>query len=487
VTPPHTSTTALAQEVAVIGSGPSGLAAVFRLEQAGYRVRVFESGAKLGRRMRTFERDGFLIEEGATQIAKSYSSILGILHSAGLSSELLPASSQLGMLDPAGKTHNFEVERIHWDMAMTDIISRSKLMLAKLVIEAVKYRKELDKSDLSKLTALDGMSAELYGRQLVGEEVYNNFVDPVVRGFVGTAPANVSASCMLFVFATFMSRQKFFALRGGVGSYAEMLARRFDVTLDAEVQGVEEKGSGVELTWRDQAGVDHVERFQGAVIATLPKQAATIHTKIDPFRREFLATKIGNASIAAIQVALDRVPPETASMIYSTEQSQKDAILAASLEHRKLPGRYPEGKSLITLYANCSWSLDLPEQDDDLITKKLLDAGTALVPTVGDDILFTHVTRWPYSWMQSYPGYWTAMRGFRKAGSGDTRIQLAGDYFCTSTSTPPAPRVSGPLATFSPTSSHLTQHRKERTRLCRRRSSFPASELPSPRSPSSSG
>jgi hypothetical protein len=268
VTPPHTSTTALAQEVAVIGSGPSGLAAVFRLEQAGYRVRVFESGAKLGRRMRTFERDGFLIEEGATQIAKSYSSILGILHSAGLSSELLPASSQLGMLDPAGKTHNFEVERIHWDMAMTDIISRSKLMLGKLVIEAVKYRKELDKSDLSKLTALDGMSAELYGRQLVGE---------------------------------------------------------------------------------------------------------------------------------------------------------------------------------------------------------------------------AHVTRWPYSWMQSYPGYWTAMRGFRKAGSGDTRIQLAGDYFCTSTSTPPAPRVSGPLATFSPTSSHLTQHRKERTRLCRRRSSFPASELPSPRSPSSSG
>jgi protoporphyrinogen/coproporphyrinogen III oxidase len=433
VTSAHTSTTAQAQELAVVGSGPSGLAAAFRLQQAGYRVRVFESGAKLGGRMRTFERDGFLIEEGATQIAKSYTSILGILHDAGLSSELLPASSQLGMLDPAGKTHNFEIERIQWDMVMTDIISmRSKFKLGKLVIETVKYRKELDKSDLSKLTALDGMSAEVYGRQLLGEEVYNNFVDPVVRGFVGTAPANVSASCMLFVFATFMSRQKFFALRGGMGSYAELLGRRFDVTLDAEVQGVEEKGSGVQLTWRDQAGVDHVESFQGAVIATLPKQAATIHTKIDPFRREFLATKIGNASIVAIQVALDRVPPETASMIYSTEQSQKDAILAASLEHRKLPGRYPAGKSLITLYANSSWSLDLLEQDDDLIIKKLLDAGTALVPTVGDDILFTHVTRWPYSWMQSYPGYWTAMRGFREAGLGDTRIQLAGDYFCTS-------------------------------------------------------
>jgi glycine/D-amino acid oxidase-like deaminating enzyme len=30
------------------------------------------------------------------------------------------------------------------------------------------------------------------------------------------------------------------------------------------------------------------------------------------------------------------------------------------------------------------------------------------------------------------PGYWTAMRGFRKAGLGNTRIQLAGDYLCTS-------------------------------------------------------
>ena len=425
--------TSAAVPVAVVGSGPSGLAAAFRLQQAGHRVRVFEAEPKLGGRMKTFTRDGFLVEEGATQIAKSYHSILGILADAGLSGELVPASSKLGMLDPNGVTHDFTVERIHLDMVKTDIISwRAKLKMLKLVSECVKHRKDIDVEDLSKLSSLDQYSAEEYGRSLLGSEVYDNFVDPVVRGFVGTAPSDVSASCMLYVFATFMSRQRFLALRGGMASYAEMIGQRFDVTTEAHVQGVEQRHDTVDLTWRDRDGADHTETFAGVVIATLPKQAATIHTGIDPWRREFLATRIGNASIAAIQVALDRVPPETASMIYSTEQSHRDAVLAASLEHRKLPDRYPEGKALITLYANSQWSADLIELDDDLITKKLLEAGTALVPSVGDDVLFTHVTRWPYSWMQSYPGYWTAMKDFRARGATDTRIQLAGDYFCTS-------------------------------------------------------
>jgi protoporphyrinogen/coproporphyrinogen III oxidase len=421
-------------EVAVVGSGPAGLAAAFRLHQAGFRVRLFEREDRPGGRMRTLRRDGFLIEEGATQMVRGYRSILGIIDDAALSGELIPASSILGMLDPAGRTHDFEIEHIHRDLARTGLISlKDKLALSKIAIDLVRYRKERDVEDLSKLSAIDHLSAEQYGRQRLSDAVFDHFVDPVVRGFVGTAPAEVSAACMLYVFGTFMSRQKFVAFKDGMSSYANLLSPLFDVTPRARVLSVERRGDEVDLTWRDPEGSDHTAAFRGAVIATVPKQAAEIHTGLDPWRREFLATKVGNATIAAVHVALDRIPGTAASMIYATEHSHQDALLAASLEHNKVPGRIPPGKALVTLYASSAWSRRLIDQDDELITKKLIEAGTALVPGVADHALFTHVTRWPYSWMQSRPGYWQAMREFRARSRGaDTLIQLAGDYFCTS-------------------------------------------------------
>jgi oxygen-dependent protoporphyrinogen oxidase len=421
-------------QLAVVGSGAAGLAAAFRLQQAGYRVRLFDRDDQLGGRIRTLHRDGFLIEEGPTQMVRSYTSILGIINDAGLGDELIPASSSLGMLDAEGKTHNFEIEHIQRDLVKTNLISwKNKVALSKIVIDVVKYRKERDVEDLSKLAPIDHLSAEQYGRQRLGDEVFDLFVDPVVRGFVGTAPANVSAADMLYVFGTFMSKQKFLALRNGMSSYPDLLGRRFEVTLGAQVLSLDEGRHEVDLTWRDANGADHTATFQGVVLATLPKQAAEIHAGLDPWRRDFLATQVGNATIAAVHVAMDRVPTPTASMVYATERSERDAMLAASLEHNKVPGRIPAGKALVTLYASSDWSRELIDLDDDLITKKLIAAGSALVPGVGDHTLFTHVTRWPYSWMQSWPGYWKAMAEFNARGQGvDRLVQLAGDYFCTS-------------------------------------------------------
>jgi oxygen-dependent protoporphyrinogen oxidase len=119
--------------------------------------------------------------------------------------------------------------------------------------------------------------------------------------------------------------------------------------------------------------------------------------------------------------------------VYLPAISGKDALLAASFEHNKTPNHTPAGKGLITLYAAPDWSRSLIDEDDGAITEKLLQAGQTLVPDIDDQTLFTHVTRWPYSWMQSHPGYWTAMHEFRARGRvQDSLIQLAGDYFCTS-------------------------------------------------------
>ncbi|MDT7648405.1 MAG: protoporphyrinogen/coproporphyrinogen oxidase [Pseudonocardiales bacterium] len=427
--PPTTDNTPMA----VIGTGPAGLAAAWRLREAGHQVKLFERNGQLGGRMRTVRRDGFQVEDGPSQIAGSYTRFIKILRESGLGDQLIPASTVLAMLDADGKQHDFTIERIHLDMVTTKLIGlRDKLDLAKITLEVLKHRKKLDVEDLSKMAELDHLSAEQYGRTRLGDGVYDHFVDPVIRGFVGTAPSTVSAADMLWVFANFMKIQKYYAISGGMQVYADHLGTFFDKQLNAEVMGVDERADEVDVTWRDSDGVDHSETFAGVVIATLPKGAAKIHNGLDPWRRDWLANKVDNATIVEAHVALERPPASKASMVYSTEVSNQTKVLAVNLEHNKAPGRVPEGKAIATIFGSNDWSKQvLEDEDDDVLIKELIESAEPMVPGVGDGVVFAQLTRWPYSWAKSYPGYWTGMRQFNQLSEDNDRlVRLAGDYFC---------------------------------------------------------
>lgn len=423
----------LQSPMAVIGSGPAGLGAAWRLHRAGYPVTIFERNSQLGGRMRTVKRDGFQFEDGPSQIAGSYTRLINIMRESGMGDQLIPASTVLAMLDEKGEQHDFAVARIHFDMLKTRLISlRDKLDLAKITLDVLKHRKQLDIEDLSKLADLDHLSAEQYGRQRLGDGVYDNFVDPVIRGFVGTAPSTVSASDMLWVFAAFMKIQRYYAIRDGMQAYPDHLGTLLGHELDAEVTSVVERGNDVDVSWRTPDGAEHTRSFSGVVIATQAKAAAQIHTGLDAWRWDWLANKVDNATIVETHVALDVPPRSNASMVYSTEISNHTKVLAVNLEHNKAPGRTPPGKGVATIFGGNDWSKQvIDDNNDDPLIKELLDAAEPMVPGISDNIRFTHLTRWPHSWTKSYPGYWTGMQRFAQLSAQyDRRIQLAGEYFC---------------------------------------------------------
>ena len=73
------------KKVIVVGAGMAGLAAAFRLRQAGTDVTVLESSDRVGGRVGTDSRDGYKSSAARSLITSTYRNALGLVKELGLS------------------------------------------------------------------------------------------------------------------------------------------------------------------------------------------------------------------------------------------------------------------------------------------------------------------------------------------------------------------------------------------------------------------
>ena len=420
--------------VAVVGSGASGMAAAFRLREAGHRVRLLERDTKPGGRMSTVRRDGFTIEEGPSGLTLGHTSILGIVADAGLADQLRPASSLIGIADRGSRIHLLDAHRIVRDVVRTRLVStKTKIAMLKLLVDLVRYRSRTDVEDLSKLAVLDDRSVEQYARARYGDEAFEKIIDPCVRPLVIGHSETLSASDLLQCFHAFMASQDFVAFRDGMGSYPALLAPLFDTTLNAEVLEVSEGPSSVTVHWRDgHSGDEHREEVDGVVLACDAQAAQRLHRGLDPARRAFLRDGVRFQPLVHVNVAVTTAPQIKACYVFPVARHHP-RLVGLTFEHNKLAGRAPDGAGVVGIYPTPRWSDELFDSDDEVIIKDLVEEAEEIVPGLGAHVAFAHLTRVTPAVMNSYPGYWTRMAEFRGRGAAqDRRIQLAGDYFCTS-------------------------------------------------------
>lgn len=420
------------QTVAVVGSGASGLAAAFRLREAGFRVRLLERNDKPGGRMSTVQRDGFSIEEGPSGLTRGHRSILGIVEDAGLSDELVEASSLVGIADRGDDIHLLDAKHIVRDAVRTKLVSlRAKLVLTRLVADLVRYRSRIDAQDMTGLIGLDHLSAEQYARRRYGDEAFEKVIDPCIRPLVIGQSEELSAADLLQVFSAFMANQDFVAFRGGMGSYPALLAPLFETTLGAEVLAVTDEPDAVRVRWRDDTGATHEEAVAGVVLACDAQAAERMHPGLDEHRRHFLRDAVKFRPLVHVNVALRKAPDTLACYVFPVARHHP-RLVGLTFEHNKVPGRAPAGKGTVGIYPTPEWSDQLFDSEDDVIAKNLITEAEAILPGLSRDIEFTHLARVTPAVLNSYPGYWTAMADFRQRCAGDRRIHLAGDYFCVS-------------------------------------------------------
>ena len=416
--------------VAVVGAGIAGLAAAFRLQQAGFTVSAFEADDHVGGRMWTIKHDGYLLDTGAMVISAGYKRLLGLVKDLGISDQLIPASSEMGFLKE-GSVARLNTSK-PLSMFNSGLLStKDYIAFARIGMDLLAAWRHLDNDDLS-------------GSLFLDKEGLHNYVKR--RGLSDNATGLIIESLSMALWfepSEKMSKLAFmWALRrvfggaflnstDGIGFLPAALSKILDVRLSSPVEHVVEQGNQVELTWSGGS-----RKFDAAIIAVPLPHVPAIYPQLIP-EGIALANTLEYASSMHVHFGVENPAPEPSSMIYSNP-SEHDGLGVTFLEHNKVPGRAPKGKGLITSYFRQNWCKNHWQKDD----KTVLEIAEATIsnayPGYLDSVETGVVTRRPICVVINKVGLAAAQVQFHKAQARtvNSRIQLASDYYsCSSTET----------------------------------------------------
>ncbi|MFB7636501.1 protoporphyrinogen/coproporphyrinogen oxidase [Streptomyces sp. NPDC056149] len=257
------------KRVIVVGAGIAGLAAAYRLQDAGYTVTILESEGHVGGRMAAVEHDGYHLALGAIWLPHSYQHMLRLINDAGLAPQILPATDILGMTRQ-GTVHRLPLHR-HSALLCTRLLSwRAKLKASHLMLDALRARPMLRWEDMSTAAAIDTESAHDYARRRLDQELYDYLVEPLCVTWYYADPREVSA-IGLFLALWALIGYGAFTFPQGASQLPQLLAEQLPVELNAHVTAVEEASDGVHVHWqrRDELHTEHAAASVLAVPGTL--------------------------------------------------------------------------------------------------------------------------------------------------------------------------------------------------------------------------
>jgi protoporphyrinogen/coproporphyrinogen III oxidase len=420
------SMTSRTDHVVVVGAGPSGLAAAWRLREAGVDVVVLERRDRVGGQLHTITQDGFVLEAGTTVLPGAYSSVMQLAKDIGIAAELVQANSLLGIVHD-GDLHQLRSDHLVVDALRTKMLStRAKLKTFRLVRDSLRIRKLLSYEDLSSAGQFDVETPAQYCRRRgLGGEFYDCLVEPIVRAGAGV-PADVISVVEFFFLAQRVLGTKLYAFRDGYSSFAERMAAPLDVRLGAHVHEVVEDDNGVRVTWQDADG-RHTETAAGAVVSSMGNEVPGLVPQLAPERADFLR-RLNYTSCITFNLALTRPPDNLKPAFVVLPATVSDGLFAIIVEHNKAPSRVPPGKGLVTLYTMNQWSVDNMDRTDEELLAAILPEAEKVVPGIANDIEFTRVNRWYPVLVYSRPGLYRELGAFHAARPRDSRIHLAGSY-----------------------------------------------------------
>jgi protoporphyrinogen oxidase len=417
-----------------VGAGIAGLGAARRIQQAGGTPVVFEAADRVGGRIRTIRRDGFVFDVGAFIYLGSYAAATREMRDVGLGSQMHKFDA-FGAMPRAGELNFLDLRRPLSVLRTPYLSFRSKLKLAKLLRFLANHWEDLDYADASGVAAIDTDTVTTYCQRELNQELLDYIAAVVVRGPWLSDPSYASVGQLLWTLKNFF-KPYFYGLDDGMDALPRAMAAGLaDVRLATPVVNVENAGDRVEVTFVEN-GRERTEAFANAVITTTTRPALDTYPQMSGFAREYYANTDYICSVNC-HIALSERPSNPATYIMCSPREQPD-LCGVIVDHLKANNRCPDNKGMITTFCRHEWCLDNLDTPD----KKVLDAVLGFVkPYYGDlssKIEDYEIGRWRDVVPIMRKGRFKAVDRFLRETDPDARVQLAGDIG-------PIPGINGAL------------------------------------------
>lgn len=424
-----TNRTKASGRVIVIGGGIAGLAAAFRLKQAGVDVTVLEQADRVGGRMTTVEHDGYRIDAAASVLPTTYRRTLRLIGDAGLTGDILPTCDVLGIAGQDG-VHHLRASR-RSDLVTTGLFgARTKAAFSRVLVDLYRHRRAFADLSSAAIDGIDVETVEQYARRTVPQDAFDLFIQPLTSDFYLTPPDELSV-VNLFLLLRTMLGTKFVNSARGVRFLPEGLSRQLRVELSATVTSVEHTSRGAVVAWDRPGELERVDTVDGAIVAVPAVHVPALMPSLAGEHRDFLKS-VSYARSMVVSLRLSRPPAESAMWLTVPDTTHPD-VNVMILDHNKAPGRVPPGRAMATVYWHRDWALRHWELSDEKVLPQAIAAVAQVVPDVEGQVEGGHVWRWDPCAVARPVGQFRALAAFRRQWDPTSRVQLAGDYLSIST------------------------------------------------------
>jgi protoporphyrinogen/coproporphyrinogen III oxidase len=410
--------------IGIVGAGPAGLAAAWRLVAGGRRVRLYESGS-VGGRMRT-ERLGAAGADVAIQLlSNGYTRTIELAEAVGAAHLLRPVPGRDAMWRN-GRAHSLRYGSVTSMAASGALPAGLKMKLG------LKYVRFLDRhGDALDLNApamageagLDGETIAEWGRRELGEDFVELMAYPLLAAYYGVTPEETGAGVFHGLARAGLEVQ-LLGVQGGVGSLSEAIvawleSAGVEILAGRRVEGVEPTPTGARVR-----SADGSEEHDGVVVAVPAEDASRLLPGVDLLRG------IGSRSSATLVLATDRPVGEGwfGLSIPRREALGERVAAVCVLEEKQLEG---VGPGLVVVPAPAvgeRWA----EAEPAVALEAALPVVETVLPAARARIVEARLVRHRGSTFIPAPGHFE--RAARLAAAGvPASVALAGDYLVAPT------------------------------------------------------
>jgi protoporphyrinogen/coproporphyrinogen III oxidase len=410
--------------IAVVGAGMAGMSAAYRLKTLGFEPVVFERNDRVGGRIWTIEKGGYLMDLGAAVYLGTYRESIALIRELGLGSELreLPA---MGAMPRDGQLHIFDYAKpIRTALTTRALSVPAKLRAFKLAAMLWRNMSNLGYADYASIANLDRESTRDFSRRALSRELENYLTEPLVRGTWAADDGESSNALLLWTIRN-MLVPTVFSLDSGMDALARTIARQVSVRLGHSVLNVTDRDSGVEVTYAAPGRAECTEKFDACVIATTAKPAMAIFPQMDANHRELYQTARYRGLIT-VALGLKRPPTDRATYILIPRIEDPDFI-AVIADHNKAVGRVPAGRSMFTLLGSHEYLQRSRDRTDEQILADSIACTSRYHGDVGADLEQQQIVRWEEVVPVLDIGRFKLIASFKGRLNTDARVQFASD------------------------------------------------------------